>query len=431
MTRSSFWLEPLRRMRPFLAPAAQWLTILLPVLLLGGHATADAGLSLLAALFLTHSVAAKDWDWTRQGWVRALLLLWLYMNLRSPFTLHPKDAFHHSLPFIRYILFAVALSHWTLAHPPTRGRFLRVLGVVMLALAADGLFQRLTRHDLLWQPIFIQPDGNLRLTGPFHLRPILGIILAWLSFPVALSGLMERPGLLAAGRKLAAGIGAALLILAAIALSGERMALILALAGWGLAVLLLPVNRRMVLGGGLLLALLIGLIAFISPMTFDRQIMSTVYTLSHWRESPYGILLASDVKLLDQHPILGIGPNQFRTACPLLYPGTTEYQMGLACNVHPHNIYLEWLIETGLAGFSLFAAFIFCAARRCAHVWPRLRHHPVFTGALIAVALRLWPLAPATSFFSPWGAPPFWLMLGLMLAYTTKGDDDADPALAL
>jgi O-antigen ligase len=410
---------------------ARWLTVLLPVLLLGGHAAADAGLSLLAALFLIQSAAAKDWSWTRQGWVRALLLLWLYMNLRSPFTPYPGDAFHHSLPFIRYILFAVALSHWTLAHLPTRKRFLRVLGTIVLGLAADGLFQRLVRHDLLWQPIFIQPDGNLRLTGPFHLRPILGILLAWLSFPVALSALMERPGFIASGKRLALGLAGALLILAAIALSGERMALILTLAGWGLAVLLLPVNRNMILGGGLLLVLLIGLIAFISPMTFDRQIVSTLYTLSHWQESPYGILFASDVRLLDQHPVLGIGPNQFRTACPLLYPGATEYQMGLACNVHPHNIYLEWLIETGIIGFTLFLAFIALALRRCAPAWPRLRYHPVFAGALIAVALRLWPLAPATSFFSPWGAPPFWLMLGLMLAYTTKGAPDADTAFAL
>jgi O-antigen ligase len=91
-----------------------------------------------------------------------------------------------------------------------------------------------------------------------------------------------------------------------------------------------------------------------------------------------------------------------------------------SCNTHPHNIYMEWLIENGAVGLLLFITFLVTALRKCIRSWPDNRLNPVFIGLFIAFILRIWPIASSTNFFSSWGAPPFWLVLGALLAYTVR-----------
>jgi O-antigen ligase len=96
---------------------------------------------------------------------------------------------------------------------------------------------------------------------------------------------------------------------------------------------------------------------------------------------------------------------------------------------------MEWLIEEGVVGFGLYIAFLIAVARLCVNSYPLARANPVFAGLIVALIMRLWPLASSTGVFSRWGAPPFWLVLGTLLVYTVREPTgkrhDADSSLAV
>ncbi len=408
---------------------ASWLTVLFPLSLLMGSGLQDTVMSIIAVMFLLHSLLTKDWDWCAKGWVRCLALLWAYMMARGAladavfyhadaagFAKNAFQALRRSVPFARYFVFAAALAYGTLPEATVRRRFFVMLAASVLLLALDCLLQRALGHDILGHTILHDPAGHLRLTGPFR-SPMPGVLLAWIFFPACMPLLVSDAGVLHRGRPLFAALAICLLALVAILLSGERMALLLALAGWAVAIVLLPGCRRPLFALLVAGVVVLGAIAALSPDVLSRQVESTGHTLGHWQQSPYGMLLHSDLLLAVQHPVFGAGTNYFRLLCPKLYPGYNEAALAAVCNVHPHNIYLEWWIENGAIGFALFITFLACVVRECVRAWPQVRVNPYWIGGVIALAMRVWPFASSTSFFSPWGSPPFWLAVAIVLAF--------------
>lgn len=413
----------------YLNRIASTLILAFPPLLFLSSAGMDVVLSSIAVLFLARSAITREWGWLREMWFIILMLLWGYMMLRGLFAEQPREALRRAAPFVRFFVFAAALAHWVMRDAKTRRRFLISLTASLSFIMADGLLQWCVGKDILGSHILVDAAGHLRLTGPFgQTKPIMGIMLAWLSFPVSLY-LLRTPG------KLVWGIGFSIAVLVMIALSGERMALLLTLLGWLLALLLLKLNKKTILaallGGGVLLLVLLILV----PSVLHRQVGATLATFEHWQESPYGKILASDIQLATQSPLIGLGASHFRIGCPKLYPGADEAFLKGVCNIHPHNIYLEWLIEEGVIGLFLFLMFAAAVLCQCRMHWADLRTNPLLLGWCIAFLLRLWPIGSTTGFFSNWGAPPFWLALGMLLSYSSlqqkRETHDAGSALTV
>jgi O-antigen ligase len=404
-------------MKFYLFRAASFITILFPLFLVSG-VVADVALSLIAALFLLHSYVTKDWHWASEKWFLSLTALCIYMIVRGLLAEFPREAMRHSLPFLRYAIFAAALSHWTLQDALTRKRFFHMLSACVIFVAIDGLLQWVTWRDIFFREIIVDYLAHFRLTGPFK-APILGIMLAWFMFPVCLSWLITEGGIWRRDRFRLLGIVGTLGVIAVIALSGERMALLLALCGWLIALPLLPVSKRLLLLIPVAGVILVGALGLLSPDLFDRQIRSTWQTIAHWQDSRYGKLFVSDMNVAKENIVFGSGSGHVRIYCPKINPPTTSNPEDL-CNTHPHNIYMEWLIEEGIIGLIVFSAFVIAIFGRCWKAWPYAKLSPVFIGLLVAFILRVWPFLSSTNFFSRWGAPPFWLILAALLSYTVS-----------
>ena len=218
------------------------------------------------------------------------------------------------------------------------------------------------------------------------------------------------------------GVGA----LAAVLLSGDRMALIFSLAAIVLFCLFAARAQRALLIALPVVSLVLAALLYFNPGIYNRQIGSTETVLERVSDFVYGVIFKTALDVASDHPVFGVGVHNYQAVCtedkygPQLV-GPNNFKR---CQGHPHNTYLQWLAETGGVGlvlYSVFAALVLIALGQAARFH---RGDMLFVGLGVAVALRLWPLQTATSFYSTWSAAPFFLILGWALFYSRPESAD-------
>lgn len=388
--------------------AARILVVILPLCLIGGRVAVDVALSLTAILFLVRSSLERDWRWARSTWFMVGTALWLWMLLISNFAFDPRLSFSQAAPWIRFLIFAAALEAWVLNEIWMRRLLWAATGAVVFV-ACDTWLQYLTGSDLFGHA---RPSAD-RLSGPFDgLRP--GIFITKLMFPVVLGAFVWHAWERAWAK--AALVIMTLLLVGAVFISGERMALLLALAGLGFAAFLQKGMLRVMLAGTLTLAVAgIAVLALVDSRMLERHVTETVETAKSWHDSPYGEIWRSALHLTSERPLLGVGMKNFRIACADPDIGLPE-SVVIRCATHPHNLYLEFLTESGIPGFIGFVLLVGIWARRLWQGWRIEPHNKWLLGPMVAVAILLWPFGPSASFFSNWFGGIFWLCVGWALA---------------
>jgi O-antigen ligase len=386
-----------------LRAVAEPLALLSPLaLIVSGQEFVMSGVALL---FFAHSWRVRDFSWAREGWFAALLALWAYALIRTLVYQPTATGVLVGLHWIHFGVYAAALARWILPDPRARERLLHATAITAAFFACDSLLQYVLGYDIIGRPA-----SSTRLTSVFP-KPFVGIEIAWLYLPAAL-GLWQR-------RKwqLAAALGC--VSAAAVLLSGDRMGLLVFISSGLLAGLFIRGLRKPLLiflpvigaiGAALLLS---------NPTMYQRQVASTLQVIERLDQSHYGIIFNSGLDMARDHPVFGVGVHRYQAVClderygpPLVGPAQVP-----RCEGHPHNVYLQWLAETGavgLAGYIAFIALSFAAIARAARL---NAGNAIFHGLAAALVLRFWPLSAGTSFYSTWSAGPLFLMLGWILSY--------------
>lgn len=384
--------------------------LLMPVFIIVGRSPLDIAASTIAICFLIHSIYWRDFNWLKTTWVQATLLLWVFMMLNS-FQAHDvTQALSRSLPFIRYPLFAIAVSYWILRDREDIKLFIYIFIATIAFSTIDGLFEFIFGFDFSGRA---QLPG--RLSGPFEVST-LGIYLAKLGVPL----LLAFYALLPKENKTAHyGLFAfSFLVLFIIAVSGERMALLLTLFSLFLITLMVKKYRVYMMG-----AFIIALISFSAFVTFNKAFYDRIYvsTVGELQSDPnksnaYKGQLDAAIDIIRDHPILGVGADNYRFVCkfPKYDPLATEAFS--RCLIHPHHVYLETWVNNGLIGL-LLLCFIF-------YQWIKLfiQHRPdktmdilMLSGSL-GVLLFIWPLSVGMSIYANFNGIWFWMMVGFTLA---------------
>lgn len=404
---------PLNLPHARLLTIAQWCTYAIPLACAISRFVADLLLVITAILFLVHVIALRQSDWLKASWVKVALVLWGYVILHSLFAEDVIGSLGRSLSWGRFPIFGAALVYWVLQDAKGFHRMIVSLSVALGFMLLDTALQYFTGHDIIGWPT-IPEEGSPRLTGPFS-APRVGIMLIWMGIPVLAYWLMDTQGRTRKGKALLLGIAFAVGLLSVIFMSGERMALLLTGLSFVLAFFLLPISKWLMVGITVIAAVCMALLAYTNPGLVVRQLGSTSKVVGEFGESNYGLIWHSGMAMVADHPAFGVGLRQFRVLCPKAEYGPTD-NIDARCNLHPHNIYLEWAIEAGLLGLSLFVGMVSLWVRVAIQELRELRCNPVFVGLFITLLIRLWPLATSTSFFTAWSAVPMWLMVGWLLA---------------
>ncbi|MDA9226834.1 O-antigen ligase family protein [Methylophilaceae bacterium] len=403
-----------------LANIKKYFPCLLPLLLIFSRSLADITIVLISISFLYYSHKSFGWEWLKEKWFCFAVIFSAYcLTINSAMSINPTESLAYSLFFIRWPIFAGALAYWILNDTIKLKKFLISMTVIIIFIIFDTWWQFIFGNDIFGFKTYI-PD---RLTGPFKGNPHVG---AWVAKLIVLPPLFL---ILYDKIKIQKKhnyftnlffIISTILFLS-VFITGERMALLLTFSYIVILFIGLLLSRLLSLKKTcILLALsffLIIIFSYLFPETTQRAIFSTVDKIINWRTSDYGAIWKGAYDVWMQNPIFGTGLHMYKEGCDLAYPGSFTSNLADGnCGLHPHNITLQLLSETGLIGFILFYLMVLSLAFSSLKIYFIRKLWLSFALMFGIIFTCFLPIASSTSFFSNKYGAIIWLLVGVMLA---------------
>ena len=115
---------------------------LLPLLLIFSRSLADITIVLIGILFLYHSYKNIGWEWVKEKWFCFALIFTIYcLTINSAMSIEPTETLAYSLFFIRWPIFAMALSYWILNDIKSLKKFFVSMTIVLIFIIFDTWWQ--------------------------------------------------------------------------------------------------------------------------------------------------------------------------------------------------------------------------------------------------------------------------------------------------
>ena len=373
------------------------------------------------------------------------ILFWFYLLIVSIFAENKLLSFSDSLVFIRILILPISIYFWVTLDRKDLNNILLVIFLCVVFVIIDTLFQ-FTQYnsefgfgrDLLG----FKSNWYGRLTGPFGNELIPGAYLSKFSF-LGLSFLL----IITKQNKFKNIICVFYLSILGLTIfaSGERMAL--ATYGMGLFFLLIFFKNRSIFIISILVTItLILVIKNFHPSYNDFNIIeSTPYhlglkveknfkcnndklskctkiinlqpsfikVLKNFNKTSYGEIYKLSFEMFKNNVLVGVGLNNFTHLCQndLKYKKIiTNY----VCASHPHNFYIQWLVEAGVIGFFIFIVYLSYLSYFI--LIKNYNEYSLFSFATILVLF--WPIMSTGSLLKNWNGIITFFIIGISLALT-------------
>jgi|GEM_PF-775643 len=395
-----------------LSQATKALLILIPVLILGSRVSSDITAS-LSALFLAYFwFKHPGHEIRQQAWFKVFLLLWLFMLVvTTPFSADLKYSLEQSLIAIRWPAMALVFSCIVFRSEARLRLFERTALVIFLFIAVDSIIQYIFGRDILGH---VSPIPT-RLTGPY--TKVMPGSYGLRIYPMALVAMLYAARDLPKPRFIALVMAMVAFSQAFAFLTGERIVFLL--FGMVNAVLILALIFKEKLSYRFILSALGGAVALVvagallAPKMFARTIESFFQQLADFQHSSYYQVFHTAIVVWRESPVIGVGTRYFNKACEAL-PVAMHPDEG--CEVHPHNIYLEWLSQNGIIGLCLFLLCLFMIFRTLKRGL-EFKAQPLQSAVVfVSLVMVFWPLTSSMSMQTNNYAGLVWLLVGWALA---------------
>lgn len=321
-----------------------------------------------------------------------------------------------ALAFVRFP-FAILFAIYALARPEHRSKLFTAIFVMFTIILADGLVQAITGKNILGSPMIAD-----RLTGLFYPKLTMGL---W----IAPFGAIYFEKVRQLAKKSRYGWGYWLLLApytAVVLLSGSRASWgIYAVSMIGFAVYLYAINPqrsiKKYIAIVLLLAVPLGVILdhyapFQKKVEATAGLFSGNYDQVNAATSIRLPIWVVALKMSKDHWVNGVGPRGFRYAYPP-YAEKDDYFLKLNPNAgpnHPHQIFLEVLVETGIIGVAGYLLFLGLLMRL---TWQAIRAHNHYAAPVgIAVFAAVMPINAGIAFYASILSAMMWWLLAIFFA---------------
>ncbi len=363
--------------------------LLIPFFLITGPAIPDLIIS-IGGIFGLAWLVFKDKELKiyNYNYVKVSIFFWISLILISFFAEHKGSSFQDSIIFIRYLIIPICIYFLFFRENRNFNYLLLVILILVILVSIDTIYQffNYTSEDGFGEDLLgFKSNWYGRLTGPFGNELIPGSYVSKfgiIGFVYLLINKFFRNKLFLKSIYLS-------LVIVVCFISGERMAFSIFLLALLILLFILENNRLTIF-----IAIILGLTSIffiykLHPFYNDYKIIestehhqglkieknficeydnkkncskiislqpSFIEIIKNFRTSAYGEIYLLSFEMFKNHPLTGIGMNNFKFLCEK-QKKYKEMMVNYNCASHPHNIYIQWLTEGGILVFIFFIIY--------------------------------------------------------------------------
>ncbi len=382
----------------------------------------DFFISLSGLLFLFITIIKNDYKIFLRKYAIILYCWYLYLLFISFISYDTLLSLQSTLFYFRFIIFSFAIIYCLKNYMNFSKLFLISLSLSTIILLIDSYIQLLFGYNI----IGYKYDNNWnRLSSFFKEDYILGSYLSRI-IPLVLGLLF----LSKVKNKLNYIIISLFLILTFIIIlfSGDRSGLLYFIIFLVFFIFLLNLKISYKLLFFLTFFSLFLLIIFNNNSIYKRMVeytQSQIFNNSslYFFSVQHQLIYNTSFKIIKDNYIFGIGPKNFRVICKDYQSFDKLDVTEDGCSTHPHNTYIQLLVETGIIGFLfIFIIFLLIIYYLFYKIYLTniLKNYNHFLGRdliLLSLFISLWPIIPTGSFFNNWLNIIYYLPLGFIIYY--------------
>ena len=157
---------------------------------------------------------------------------------------------------------------------------------------------------------------------------------------------------------------------------------------------------------------------FVKPLIFGQT--ENLKKENFFEFTVYGANYYRGYKVFSDNKYFGVGIKNYRNQSNKKKYENKKFRFNdQAASIHPHQVHLEFLAETGLFGYICFIMFVIYSIYRSLKNFFETQNL-VILASLLYFIFSLMPLVPTGSFFTTFGATLFWINYGFMINYKTN-----------
>lgn len=376
-----------------------------PFILLIERSPADFWISLLALIFVIRSIIKGDGAWLKPFWVKAGFVFWIWCIITGAMSNFPAYSVCEAIVWFRFPLFAMATAFWL-------ARDRRLLYAMIISTA----FGLLVMCCILTAEIIIVGQQGGRLSWPYgDLVP--GNYVAKVGLPAFT--IMVALAVSISGRVAALSGIITLFTMAISVMTGERINFLIRACSGMLAGLVWKPKWGRYIGLVAVEVLAVAMIFSALPGTASRYIDQFIAGATNPQESVWLKTINGGWQVAQDNLMFGIGTANYRLVS---YEGILDKYENVRPDVHPHNYYVQILLETGLIGIILGVVFLWSIIWTCFRASLKNRDNVFISTSWVIPFGLFWPIATSADFFGQWNNIFMWSAVALALSGNVKKD---------